>query len=46
MHEKMEIRERLALRNKVKEKKYLTKEIYGGLRKEIGLKTYLYGPMN
>ena len=42
--EKIEIRERLALRNKVKEKQHL--EIYGGLREEIGMKTYLHGPMD
>ena len=37
------IRERLALRNKVKEEEHL--EIYGRLREEIGTKTYLYRPM-
>ena len=42
--EKIEIRERLALRNKVKEEEHL--EIYGGLREEIGMKTYLHGPMD
>ena len=36
------IRERLALRHKVKEDEHL--EIYGGLRGEIGMKTYLHGP--
>ena len=38
------IRERLALRNKVKEEEHL--EIYGGLREEIGMKTSLHGPMD
>ena len=42
--EKIEIRERLALRNKVKEAEHL--EIYWGLREEIGMKTYLHGPMD
>ena len=42
--ERVQQRERLALRNKVKEEKHL--EIYGGLRKDIGMKTYLHGPMN
>ena len=37
-------RERLVLRNKVKEEKHL--EMYGGLRKDIGMKTYLHGPMD
>ena len=41
---KAEIRERLALRNKVKEEKHL--EIYGGLRETIGMKTCLHGPMD
>ena len=41
--EKIEIRERLALRNKVKEEEHL--EIYGRLREEIGTKTYLHMPM-
>ena len=36
-------RERLAL-GKVKEEDHL--EIYGRLREEIGLKTYLHGPMD
>ena len=40
----MEERERQALRNKVKEIKHV--EIYGGLREDIGMKTYLHGPMN
>ena len=38
----IEIRERLAPRNKTKEKEYL--EAYGGLREDIGMKTYLHGP--
>ena len=42
--ERIEIRERLALRNKVKEGEHL--EIYGGLREEIGMKTHLRGPMD
>ena len=42
--ERIERRERLALRNKVIEKERL--EIYGGLREELGMKTYLHGPMN
>ena len=42
--EKIEIRERLALRNKVKEAEHL--EIYWGLREEIRMKTYLHGPMD
>ena len=41
---RIEERERLALRNKVKEEKRL--EIYGGLRKDIGMKTYLHSPMD
>ena len=32
------------LRNKVKEEKHL--EIYGRLREDIGMKTYLHGPMD
>ena len=36
-----EIRERLALRNKVKEEEHL--ETYGGLREEIAMKTYVHG---
>ena len=42
--ERIDIRERLALRNKVKEEEHL--EIYGGLREEIGMKTYLHGPID
>ena len=37
-------RKRLALRNEVKEEEHL--EIYGGLREEIGMKTYLHGSMD
>ena len=37
-------RDRPALRNKVKEEKHL--EIYGGLREDIRMKTYLHGPMD
>ena len=40
----LEERERLALRNKMKEEKHL--EIYGGLREDIGMKAYLHGPMD
>ena len=43
--ERIEIRERLALRNKVKEEEHL-RYIRGELRKEIGMKTYLQGPMD
>ena len=42
--ENIEIRARLALRNKVKEEEHL--EIYGGLREDIEMKTYLHGPMD
>ena len=35
---------RLALRNRVKEENYL--EIYGRLREDMGMKTYLHGPMD
>ena len=42
--EKIEMRGRLALRSKVKEEEDL--EVYGGLREEIGMKTYLHGPMD
>ena len=41
---KTERRERLALGNKGMEEKHL--EIYGGLREDIGMKTYLHGPMD
>ena len=40
----METRETPALRNKVKEDEHL--DIYGGLREEIGMKTYLHGPVD
>ena len=40
----IEIRERLALRNKVESEKHL--EIHGGLREGTGTKTYLHGPMD
>ena len=42
--ERLEERERQALRNTVKEEKHL--DIYGGLRGVIGMKTYLHGPMD
>ena len=42
----MEERERLALRNKVKEANHLYIEIYGGLRGGIGMKIYLHGLMD
>ena len=42
--ERVEARERQVLRNKVKEEEHL--EIYGALRKYIGMKTYLHGPMD
>ena len=42
--ENIELREGLVLRNKVKEKEHL--DIYGELREEIGMKTYLHGPMD
>ena len=42
--ERIETRERLALRNKVKEEEHL--EIYGGFSEETGMKTYLHGPMD
>ena len=41
--EMIELRERLALRNKVKEEELLTG--LRGLREDIGMKTYLHGPM-
>ena len=43
VNERIGERERLALRNKVKEKHL---DIYGGLREDIGVKTYLHGPMD
>ena len=42
--EVIEERERLALRTKVKEEKHL--QIYGGLREDIEMKTYLHSPMD
>ena len=36
--------ERLALRNKVKEEEHI--DVYGGLREETGMKTYLHGRMD
>ena len=42
--ERIKIREMLALRNKAKRRNTL--EMYGGLREEIGMKTYLHGPMD
>ena len=41
--ERIEERERLALRNKVKEEKHL--QIYRRLREDIEMKTSLHGPM-
>ena len=41
---KIDERKRQALRSKVKDEKQL--EIYGGLREDIGMKTYLHGPMD
>ena len=40
----IEERERQALRNKVKEENHF--EIYEGLREDIGMKTYVHGPMD
>ena len=42
--EMIEGRKRPALRNMVKEEKHL--KIYGELRKDIGMKTYMHGPMD
>ena len=42
--EVIEERERLALRNNVIEEKHL--EIYRGVKENVGIKTYLYGPMD
>ena len=39
-----EERGRLVLRNKAKEEKHL--KIYGGLREDLEIKTYLHGPMD
>ena len=40
LKERAEGRERLALRNRVKKEKHF--EIYGGLREDIGMKTYIF----
>ena len=42
--ERLERRERLALRKKVEGEEHL--EIYGGLKEGIGMKRYLHGPMD
>ncbi|KCZ94934.1 hypothetical protein HOC_20993, partial [Hyphomonas oceanitis SCH89] len=42
--ERIESRERLALRKKVEGEEHL--EMYGGLREGIGMKRYLHGPMD
>ena len=42
--ESIETRERLTLRNKVKEEEH--SEIYGGLTDSIGQRTYLHGPID
>ena len=42
--ERIESRERLALRKKMEGEEHL--EIYGGLREGIGMKKYLHGPMD
>ena len=44
LEERIETRERLALRNKVESGKKM--EIYRGLREVIGMETYLHGPMD
>ena len=44
VEERMERRERLALRNKVESENNL--EIYGGLGEGTGMKSYLHGPMD
>ena len=44
VNEIIEERETLALRINVKEEKHL--EVYGELREDIGMKTYLHGPMD
>ena len=44
VEEKIERRERLSLRNKVKQEKHLW--IYGGLTEGIGTKTHLHDPMD
>ena len=40
----IEIRENIAQRNKAKEAEHF--EMFGGLREEMGMKTYLHGPMD
>ena len=40
----IELRERKSLRQKVDEEEHV--KIYGGLRDGIGMKTYLYGPID
>ena len=42
----IEIRERLAVRNKVEPEKHLLIEIHEGLREGIRMKTYWHGPMD
>ena len=44
LKERIEESDRLAMRNKVKEEQHLDK--YRGLREDIGMKTYLHGPMD
>ena len=44
VEENVEIRERLALRNKAKSEKHL--ETYGGLSEGVGMKVYLHGPID
>ena len=41
---RIETRKKLALGSKVKEEENL--EIYGGFREDIGMDTYLHGPMD
>ena len=44
LNERIEIKKRLALRNKVNEEAHL--ELYGGLKEGKGMKRYLHGPMD
>ena len=44
LKERIEERERLALRNKVKEEKHLV--MFGELREDIGMKPYLHDPID
>ena len=44
MDARIERRDRLALRSKVKWERHLA--IYGGLSEGIGMKTYWHGPMD